>query len=160
MAERPTGCCGVCPPIVGGGYDCTCAGNPRCPKRTPHRIQRKRAAGWRMPEGAIYVGRGSYLGNPYRIYEHCRGPNGDWGIEDAGRFNLPCGHGWTNRDAAARVAVGMYRVAFDEAFPVGGSARYAVLADLRGHDLACWCPLNSPCHADVLLELANRLEGD
>jgi hypothetical protein len=27
---------------------------------------------------------------------------------------------------------------------------------LRGHDLACWCPLDQPCHADVLLELADR----
>lgn len=27
--------------------------------------------------------------------------------------------------------------------------------DLAGHDLACWCPLDQPCHADVLLELAN-----
>ena len=27
---------------------------------------------------------------------------------------------------------------------------------LRGKDLACWCPLGRPCHADVLLELANR----
>ena len=27
--------------------------------------------------------------------------------------------------------------------------------ELAGHDLACWCPLDSPCHADVLLELAN-----
>lgn len=26
---------------------------------------------------------------------------------------------------------------------------------LRGKDLACWCPLDEPCHADVLLELAN-----
>jgi hypothetical protein len=28
-------------------------------------------------------------------------------------------------------------------------------APLRGKDLACWCPLDQPCHADVLLELAN-----
>jgi hypothetical protein len=27
--------------------------------------------------------------------------------------------------------------------------------DLAGHDLACWCPLDQPCHADVLFELAN-----
>lgn len=27
--------------------------------------------------------------------------------------------------------------------------------ELRGHDLACWCPLDEPCHADVLLEVAN-----
>jgi hypothetical protein len=28
--------------------------------------------------------------------------------------------------------------------------------DLAGRDLACWCPLDQPCHADVLLELANE----
>jgi Domain of unknown function (DUF4326) len=27
---------------------------------------------------------------------------------------------------------------------------------LRGYDLACWCPLDEPCHADVLLEIANH----
>ena len=30
----------------------------------PVRIQRKRAKGWRMPEGAVYVGRPSRWGNP------------------------------------------------------------------------------------------------
>lgn len=29
------------------------------------------------------------------------------------------------------------------------------LQELHGHDLACWCRLDQPCHADVLLELAN-----
>lgn len=27
---------------------------------------------------------------------------------------------------------------------------------LRGKNLACWCPLDKPCHADILLELANK----
>lgn len=31
----------------------------------------------------------------------------------------------------------------------------AALHELAGKDLACWCPLDQPCHADVLLELAN-----
>ena len=31
----------------------------------------------------------------------------------------------------------------------------AAIAELAGHDLACFCPLNLPCHADVLLELVN-----
>jgi hypothetical protein len=30
-----------------------------------------------------------------------------------------------------------------------------VRAELRGRDLACYCPLDEPCHADVLLEIAN-----
>ena len=29
------------------------------------------------------------------------------------------------------------------------------LPELRGKNLACWCPPGQPCHADVLLELAN-----
>jgi hypothetical protein len=28
--------------------------------------------------------------------------------------------------------------------------------ELRGRDLACYCPLDEPCHADVLLAVANE----
>lgn len=121
----------------------------------PIRIQRRRTAGWRMPEGAIYVGRGTTYGNPFRIYEHCRGPNGDWGVEDTGRFNLPMGHGWS-REGAACAAVKAYARALDEAYPPISTARFILADNLCGHDLACWCPLDMPCHADVLLELANQ----
>lgn len=37
---RPAGCCGTCPPILGGGYDCTCADNPRCDANKADRIDR------------------------------------------------------------------------------------------------------------------------
>lgn len=30
--------------------------------------------------------------------------------------------------------------------------------ELQGHDLACWCPLDQPCHADVLLKISNGWE--
>ncbi len=30
------------------------------------------------------------------------------------------------------------------------------LAPLKGQDLACWCKIGDPCHADVLLEIANN----
>ena len=29
-------------------------------------------------------------------------------------------------------------------------------SELKGKDLACWCPLDQPCHADVLLKIANE----
>ena len=35
-----------------------------------------------------------------------------------------------------------------------------VRRELSGKNLACWCPLNEPCHADVLLEVANAPERD
>ncbi|HEV7276677.1 MAG TPA: DUF4326 domain-containing protein [Devosiaceae bacterium] len=31
----------------------------------------------------------------------------------------------------------------------------AIRAELGGHNLACWCRPGTPCHADVLLEIAN-----
>ena len=37
-----------------------------------------------------------------------------------------------------------------------GSERKPLLAPLRGKNLACWCALDEPCHADVLLEWANK----
>jgi len=36
--------------------------------------------------------------------------------------------------------------------PRTGGAR---VPELRGRDLACWCKPGAPCHADVLLEIAN-----
>lgn len=30
-----------------------------------------------------------------------------------------------------------------------------LIEDLKGKNLACWCSLDQPCHADVLLEIAN-----
>lgn len=30
------------------------------------------------------------------------------------------------------------------------------IEELRGKNLACWCRLDKPCHAEVLLKLANR----
>ncbi|HLS72884.1 MAG TPA: hypothetical protein VK046_03880, partial [Actinomycetaceae bacterium] len=32
---RPDTCCGVCPPIADGGWDCTCEGMPGCPANEP-----------------------------------------------------------------------------------------------------------------------------
>jgi len=31
----------------------------------------------------------------------------------------------------------------------------AIRAELGGHNLACWCRPGTPCHADILIELAN-----
>lgn len=104
----------------------------------PQRIQRKRTKGWRMPEGAVYVGRGSTWGNPWRI--------GDRLMTYAGPLNgsQRCQEFFMD----AHLAVALYRAAFAPDLP-------EIVATLRGKDLACWCPLDQLCHADVLLELAN-----
>lgn len=34
-------------------------------------------------------------------------------------------------------------------------SRAAIKAELGGHNLACWCRAGTPCHADILIQLAN-----
>lgn len=94
----------------------------------PKRIQRKRTKGWRMPPNAIYVGRPTKWGNPEPLP-----PN--------------------PTDYEAEACVEGYEVAlWSGNLPIAVSD---VRRELRGRDLCCWCPLDRPCHADVLLEVAN-----
>jgi hypothetical protein len=135
----------------------------------PERIQRKRTKGWRMPEGAVYVGRPTIFGNPFSAYKcDCCGY---WDVKDDNDVTYLVDHQyvrqpavradrttWTTKHQATRESVRLYN---DElTYWVGGrmgwdpSFREAV-ESLRGKDLACWCPLDQPCHADVLLALAS-----
>ncbi|TXH16445.1 MAG: DUF4326 domain-containing protein [Mycobacterium sp.] len=112
----------------------------------PERIQRRRTAGWRMPAGAIYVGRPTKWGNPFTVSS---------ALET----------GYAHDDAEARqLVVDCFRDCLTRGgestwWFVNGSRQFISITEdldqLAGHDLACWCPLDQPCHADVLLELAN-----
>jgi len=93
------------------------------------RVQLKRTKGWRMPPNTITVARPGPWGNPFRV--------GDVG---------PGGGVIASRDEA----VALYRE------HVTGPPEGHAYVELAGHDLACWCSLDGPCHADVLLERANR----
>lgn len=129
---------------------------------TPTRIQRQRSKGWRMPENTVYVGRGSKWGNPYAVGKAA--PEQVVAVVRKGRLHLLPGEPTRVRDRAD--AVGRFSwLVFEPmlnrpdhpAYPT----RAEIKAELAGKNLACWCPLTDaqgnhvPCHADVLLELAN-----
>jgi hypothetical protein len=111
------------------------------PLDLPQRIQLRRTKDWRKPEGAIVVARGrqNRWGNPYRIDDY----RADYPDSDDRELRL--------------MAVSDFRGMLEGKW--GEEHEYPTLsvvqAELVGHDLACWCPLDQPCHADVLLELAN-----
>jgi hypothetical protein len=106
---------------------------------SPSRIQRKRTKGWRMPDGAIHVARPSRWGNP-------------WSVEGMAHIaTCPSDVAPYCIDLNVKTAVGLFRIYSEDR----DWREPQWLAPLRGHDLACWCPLDQPCHADVLLELAN-----
>jgi hypothetical protein len=50
-----------------------------------------------------------------------------------------------------RLAVLNYRLRLDGLQAIGALD----VSELSGKNLACWCRLDEPCHADVLLEYAN-----
>lgn len=85
-----------------------------------------------MPENTVYVGRPGVFGNPF-------GGDRDEAVRAyrAWMNGEPTGHLFAALNPGAREAV------------------LARLPELRGKNLACWCPLDGqPCHADVLLEMA------
>lgn len=106
----------------------------------PVRLQRSRRRGSRLvsPNGLpiVYVGRPSKYGNPFKA------SNGDCDHPDCGPRSHP--------PVTALEAVEAFRMWFN-AHP----DREEMKRELRGKNLACWCPLDQPCHADVLLEIAN-----
>lgn len=119
---------------------------------TPKRIQRKRSKGWRMPADAVYVGRPTKWGNPFRIAGHYKRRWRGWvyleaadGFQDATYTTIG-----TRQEAVEWFRWYMGTKLFDR------QPERDLLATLCGKDLACWCPLDQPCHADVLLELANK----
>lgn len=128
----------------------------------PVRIQRRRTAGWRMPAGAVYVGRPTKWGNPFGagMFQHVRmvsvrvRPN-----------DLTNAYGdmvFRDMPISLETALSLYRDCLQLVDPVWSAPQPLdvtvddVRRELAGRDLACWCPLDQPCHAEVLLELANQ----
>lgn len=108
----------------------------------PKRIQRKRSKGWRMPEGAVYVGRPTKWGNPFVVSE--RTSCESCGQEIDGAYT-------------AEQSMAAYRHYLNHPQNLHGwmMPTREMIRTLRGKDLVCWCALDQPCHADVLLEIAN-----
>lgn len=127
----------------------------------PSRIQLRRTAGWRKPEGAIVVARPSKWGNPFRIYRdhHLVGPM--WHVACETWTHIPatqCIHGYVSSSRAISIseAVDLYRTLLKIRQRDEPDRLRQWLHPLRGHDLACWCPLDQPCHADVLLQICRE----
>jgi len=101
----------------------------------PKRIQRKRTKGWRMSEQndreTVYVGRPTKWGNPFTLSSAALT--------------------YEQRQRLSPVDL----VRFYHHWILGQADLLSSLDELRGKDLCCWCPLDQPCHADVLLEIAN-----
>ena len=122
----------------------------------PKRVQRKRTKGWKMPADTVYVGRPGKWGNPFK-------DGVDWVYIHAGHKRKILDPWVVYSDYPFVSSVSLFRDlmmnlhSHDVEEPIRAKFQLMrdTIFDLRGKDLACWCPLDQPCHADVLLELAN-----
>lgn len=116
----------------------------------PKRIQRSRARGWRMPEGALYAGRGSKYGNPFVV-------GAPYFVVDMAAYlkGQPLSEAMWKTYTAVDAVDCYKRWLPAQVGRSGFSLVQEAKADLRGHDLACWCGLGDVCHVDWLLSIAN-----
>ncbi len=102
------------------------------PVEAPVRVRLSRQRGWRMPPFTVKVDRSSPFGNPYH------------GGREAG------GESGVDLEMLAKLFRNYLHREGEGAALLERARR-----ELRGWNLACWCPLGGACHADILLDLVN-----
>jgi hypothetical protein len=111
----------------------------------PRRIQLRRTKGWRKPPNTVVVSRPSNFGNPFTV-----AAAREIGFNDPHYAAVLAFRAWLDGFPWA--------CGCDEDHEARRQTILARLPELRGKNLACWCRNDQPCHADVLLALAN-VEG-
>lgn len=115
----------------------------------PVRMQVSRKAGFNLQEAshainglpAKLVTRPGPWGNPFAIDDVAK----TYGLSKAAA-----------QAKAVAMAADWLRGTLDPKLSPGEPpSRDAIRRELAGHNLACWCKPGTPCHADVLIALAN-----
>jgi len=102
----------------------------------PQRIQQKRTKGFKLPPNSVSVARPHKHGNPFVV---------GWHVE--------C---WTEKVCLVKNsqdAVDFYRAFATK--KLRDDPHW--FDDVRGKNVSCFCKVGEPCHADVILELANKV---
>lgn len=109
----------------------------------PERVQRTLEDRTEKPN-TVYVGALTEWGSPFKVGDKVA----PFGVTDLDEYNPA--HGFIEITPANVLTL-------FEMWARERSTRFSSwLAPLRGKDLSCWCKVGEPCHADVLLKLANE----
>ena len=105
----------------------------------PKRIQRSRRKGWRKPDGAVIVDRTSRWGNPFT-----KEAAQEAGYEGGNAMLVEAYQEWLRGNPIYSCN------------PRNRDWVISNVHELAGKDLICFCQLDQPCHADILLRMANE----
>ena len=120
----------------------------------PERIQQRRTKGWRMPPNTVSVARPHRWGNPFPVAE--------FGLNTSLRLFANTVRGTWNPGALDpnhpdEVWDSAYEKHTEWLKRLGGHPLELIRVELGGRNLACFCHLDQPCHADIELVLANPI---
>lgn len=104
-----------------------------------------------MPENTVYVGRPTKFGNPWTIESALKSKL--FKPEECAEVCAEEFEAWLSGDEeqSYNENLGVWKKLEGRRAELLQS-----IHELHGKNLACWCPLDQPCHADVLLRLANK----
>lgn len=116
----------------------------------PTRVQRSRKRGAKQPPGTLYCGRPSVFANPFRPYMRCTVFGGDIGV-------IPDGMTISVEVGTREHAIDWYRIWLETLIQLHNLSGVDLLARAKAAKyLSCWCPLDQPCHVDVIIERIRR----
>ncbi len=131
----------------------------------PVRITRSRKKGYKTPPGSRYVGRPTKWGNPFKA----GGPGSDGGGSDMiygdASYRRKIFDPWIfietcHPDRIRDRVIELYKQWLNGENPWFINpctlTSQQIKDELKGLDLSCWCPEDKKCHADILLEIANK----
>ena len=122
------------------------------------RIQRTRKKGFKMPKNTLYVGRNAVgvgdFGNPFVVGGLFKIGTG----KKQGEFIwLECLDEKYNDGSFIKVRDNAHSVELYKEYLSKYPLSEKKINKLKKYDnLACWCSMDKPCHADVLIEIVNN----
>lgn len=116
----------------------------------PERVRLSRKKGWKMPPNTVSVARPGRWGNPHFVSRWRDARTCVALFEDTVK-------GIWNPTTSAHLPEAWNGYAEHVAWLRRmGASPLELLGELKGKNLACWCSLDQPCHAHVLIRLANQ----
>lgn len=100
----------------------------------PVRLQQQRVKGWRTPDDAVRVSRGTDWGNPWKVGDLVPMPANDGSVRVTAELAVELFAAWVTE-----------RGWLDQ-----------MREELAGLDLVCWCKIGTPCHADWIVAAVNQ----